>query len=379
MLSKMANSIKIVSTNTIQNMNENFASSIIFVMILLLIVLMILNFIHIGRLESTECARMDSLYADFGKVRSIDSGNPDFNYTLKDYYIKTAYNACSGGDYKNDVVSICNLKDVIKQGVRGIDLEIYSIDNTPVVATSTSENYYVKETYNYVPVADVMSTLQMYAFSGSTCPNPRDPLILHLRIKSNNQQMYENFAKLLKSYDGILLGKAYSYENHLTNLGNVKITDPKIQGKIMIIVDRTNTAFMENKNFYEYVNLTSNSAFMRELSYYSAKFTPDVQELIEYNKLNMTIVLPDKGSNPENPSALLTRQLGCQMVAMRYQLNDAFLKEDTDFFQNGGYAFCLKPAKLRYIEITIPDPPPPNPELSYAQRSIDGGYYKFNI
>lgn len=340
---------------------------------------MIINFMYLGTLESRECKRMDEMYSNFPKLRSIDSGNPDFNYTLKDYYIKTAYNACSGGDYKNDVVAVCNLKDVIKQGARCIDLEIYSINNKPVVATSTSENYHVKETYNSVPMSEVMSTLQMYAFSASTCPNPRDPLILHLRIKSNNQQMYENFAKLLESYDRILLGKAYSYENHMMNLGNIKISDPTIQGKIIIIVDRTNLAFMENKNFYEFVNMTSNSAFMRELSYYSAKFTPDMQELVEYNKLNMTIVVPDKGTNPENPSALLTRQLGCQMVAMRYQLNDAFLKEDSDFFQTNGYAFCLKPAKLRYIPITIPDPPPPNPKLSYAQRNVEGGYYKFNI
>ena len=359
--------------------NQNFAAMIIFAITLLLVILIIVNFVSTLNLESRECAKMDSLYSDFAKIRSIDSGNPDFNYTLKDYYIKTAYNACSGGDYRNDVVSTCNLKNVLKQGARGIDLEIYSINDSPVVSTSVSENYYVKETYNYVPFSEVMSILQMYAFSGSTCPNPRDPIILHLRIKSNNQKMYGNMAKLLRNYDGILLGKEFSYENNLTNLGNVKIADPKILGKIIIIVDRTNLAFMENKNFYEYVNMTSSSAFMRKLFYYDAKFTPDMEELVEYNKLNMTIVLPDKGSNPENSNPLLTRQFGCQMTAMRYQLNDEYMKEDSDFFQTYGYAFCLKPAKLRYIEITIPDPPPVNPKLSYAQRKIIGDYYTFNI
>ena len=39
-------------------------------------------------------------------------------------YIKTAYNCCSGGNYKNDYVDLCVLKNILKQGVRGLDFEI---------------------------------------------------------------------------------------------------------------------------------------------------------------------------------------------------------------------------------------------------------------
>ena len=52
---------------------------------------------------------------------------------LYDYYIKTAYNACAGGSYKNDFVNICNLKAILKQGVRCLDFEIYSVDDKPPV------------------------------------------------------------------------------------------------------------------------------------------------------------------------------------------------------------------------------------------------------
>ena len=55
---------------------------------------------------------------------------PNFQYTLKDYYIKSAYNACSGGDYKNDYVDLCVMKDLLKQGVRGLDFEIFSIEES---------------------------------------------------------------------------------------------------------------------------------------------------------------------------------------------------------------------------------------------------------
>jgi hypothetical protein len=89
-----------------------------------------------------------------------------------DYYIKSAYNACSGGNYKNGYVDTCTLKDLLKQGVRGLDFEIYSIDDEPVVATSTSDNCWVKETFNSVPFGDVLNIIRDYAVAGSTGSYP---------------------------------------------------------------------------------------------------------------------------------------------------------------------------------------------------------------
>ena len=93
----------------------------------------------------------------------------------------------------------------------------------------------------------------------------------------------------------------------------------------------------------------------------------------------MTIVLPNNSINPENPSGLLSRTYGCQMVAMRYQYVDNFLEENALFFDGGGYAFVLKPANLRYTAVTIPDPTPQNPQLSYATRNASTDYYNFNF
>ena len=60
-----------------------------------------------------------------------------------------------------------------------------------------------------------MSVISNYAFSGGMVPNPTDPLIIHLRIKSNEQSIYDNLTKIFKSYDNIMLGKKYSYETIL--------------------------------------------------------------------------------------------------------------------------------------------------------------------
>jgi hypothetical protein len=321
---------------------------------------------------------MTKLYGSLNKyLKSISSTNPDFSGNLNDYYIKTAYNACIGGSYKNDFVSICNLKNILKQGVRGLDFEIYSIDDKPMVATSTTDDFYVKETFNSVPFVEVMETLKNYAFSNSTAPNPKDPLILHLRIMSNNQTMYTNLSQIFKSYENLVLGKDYSYENYGKNIGRTPILD--LLGKIIIIVDLNNKTFLQNEDFMEFVNMTSNSMFMRTLSYYDVEYSPDIQELRDFNKANMTIVLPNKGANPNNPNPIVCRETGCQMVAMRYQKVDEYLENNIVFFDNYGYAFQLKPKNLTSQNVTIPDPTPQNPELSYKTRTVETDYYKFNF
>jgi hypothetical protein len=329
-------------------------------------------------LRARDCSFMDTMYGTInGKMRSIDTTNELYQYSLRDYYIKTAYNACSGGSYKNSYVDTCTLKNLLKQGVRGLDFEIYSVNNQPVVATSTSDNYCVKETFNSVNFSDVLSVIRDYAFASSTAPNPLDPIILHLRIKSSNQEMYSNFAKILEGYNTMLLDKQYSFENYGKNFGQVKLSD--IAGKVVITVDRSNTAFLESEAFYEYVNMTSSSIFMRALHYYDIINAPDMIELIEYNKLNMTIGMPDKGISPNNPSSLTMRTYGTQMLAMRYQLVDTNLEENNIFFDEEGHAFVLKPEKLRYIPETIAAPPPQDPNVSFATREVSSDFYKFEI
>jgi hypothetical protein len=265
--------------------------------------------------------------------------------------------------------------------VRGLDFEIYSVADNPVVATSTIPNYYVKETYNYVNFADVMNIVSNYAFSQSTSPNPQDPIIFHMRIMSNNQKMFDKLAAIFKQYDSLFLGPEYSFENEKNNSKQNLGTTPilSLSKKIIVIVDNTNKSFSTNPSFYEYVNLTSNSVFMRALHYYDVKNTPDITELQEYNKQNITISMPDVSTEPVNPNAILCRETGCQMIGMCYQTNDVFLQENNQFFDNNGYAFVLKPENLRYVEVTIPAPTIPNPALSYETRTVSSQYYSFNI
>ena len=204
------------------NKEAIFGMIIIFLAIVIT-VLALLYGARIGQQKSSECSTMNDLYSSIDpSIRSVGS---DCCGNLYDYYIKTAFNCCCGGANKNDFVDICNLKAIIKQGVRCLDFEIYNIEGDPVVAASTSDSYFVKESFNSVKFSDVMDTINNYAFSGGACPNPTDPLLIHLRIKSTNQDMYTNLANIFKSYTSIMLGEDYSYENYGKNIVTTPLLD----------------------------------------------------------------------------------------------------------------------------------------------------------
>ena len=240
-----------------------------------------------------------------------------------------------------------------------------------------SFDFHIKESFNTISFHDFMETLRNNAFRSSTAPNFDDPILLHMRIKSSNLAMYNQLATILEQYTDLLLGKEYSYEYDGKNLGAVPLVN--FRRKIIIIVDASNTTYLDSDAFYEYVNLTSSSVFMRSLRYYDVKYAPDVAELIGFNKRGMTIVLPDEGANPGNPSGNLMRETGCQLQAMRYSHLDTQVEESDVFYDEAGFAFVLKPEPLRYVPVLVDAPVPQKPELSYETRAVESDYYKFDI
>ena len=221
-----------------------------------------------------------------------------------------------------------------------------------------------------------MEIIANEAFASGKTSCAGDPLIIHLRIMSRNKQIYTKMTKdIYNSLQRHLLGKEYSYENHNKNIGETNLK--KLKGKVVIIVDKSNPTFLETP-LNEYVNLTSNSVYMRALQFHDVKYTHNMDELIEFNKQYMTICLPDLTSGINNPSPSVAMAYGCQMVAMSFQNFDANMEYTSMFFNDAGSAFALKPEHLRYVPVIIPKPPPQNPAVSFAERKfeIPGGVAK---
>ncbi len=359
----------------------------VMIMVIMIIIGTIFYIYSKSTYKDTHCDIIKDVYTGMGKVSSINLNDANFKgFLLRDYYIKTAYNCCAIGNFKNTFVDVCGLKNVIRQGVRVLDFAIYSVNDKPVIAVSSipcdytqdmPQCFLIKESYNYVEFDKAMGIVASYAYAGDTCPNPNDPLFLNFRIMSKNSNIYDSMTETLKNKFGDhLLGKEYSYENNGKSLAFEPIS--KFLSKTIIIVDKANPYF-EGTKLEELVNIGSNSVFMRSLTESEVKYTPDFNELKRYNKKNMTIELPDVSVNSKNPSSALGMKYGVQMIAMCYQNYDSNLEFYEDFFASAGYAFVLKPEALRYVEVTIAEPVKQNPELSYATRVTKSNYYEFSV
>jgi Na+-transporting methylmalonyl-CoA/oxaloacetate decarboxylase gamma subunit len=306
-------------------------------------------------------------------ITSINPADSQSKFKLRDYYIKSAYNAFNPDKFKNSNVSMDALLYVIARGCRFIDFEVFSVENQPVISSSSVNSFNYKETFNHIPVSDAFEVLGNYVFSGSKCPNPGDPFIIHMRIMSRNVTMYDNLAKIISQSKTVarnLLGPKFGREYQSKDLGNEDLLNFK--GKIILMVDGTNPVY-RNTKLFELMNMSSNSLFLSKYTYFGVKNVGDPQAFKDANKKNMCLVVPDKGGRPINDGHNAPYTWGCQIAAMCFQeeARDEKLKAYEDKFSSVGYAFILKPEDLRYVPITIAPPAPPNPKASMEARPAE--------
>ncbi len=158
------------------------------------------------------------------------------------------------------------------------------------------------------------------------------------KIKSNNKKIYSEMADIIyNTLENKMLGPKYSYENNGENLGKLPIK--QFYNKVIIIVNRDNPLFQKTE-LDELVNLASGSVFMRQTRFRDVLYNQDYN-FADFNKRNMTIILPDKSSDPVNPNFSMCQKFGCQFIAMAYQNYDANLEYYNAKFGDEGKAIIL--------------------------------------
>ena len=331
-----------------------------------------------SHLKTTNNTNMESQLESVPvKISNINTDDGNFQHNLRDYYVMSSYNSCCGGGFNNNFVDYEPLKQVIRRGARVLDFEVYSVDNKTVIAASPTDNFYLKGTYNSLPFNDVMDKINNYAFSHGTCPNADDPLFLHFRVKSKKPHVFDDMTKsMYQNFVGRKLGSEYAYEYNNENLGMVPLKN--LQGKVIIMCSRSNDLF-EKSSFNEFVNIASGGHFLSELRNYDIQFTHSFNELIDTNKKNMALTMPDLSNTDKNMPVLIHLKYGCQMPCMNFQNLDSNLQYYLNFFNKSGSAFSLKPVALRYVPVTVVPPKTQNPKLSYARRVIKKPYFTHEI
>ena len=326
-------------------------------------------------------------------ISSIDYDNEIYCHDIRDFYIKTAYNCCATGDFKNGYVDLCALKNCIKQGVRCLDICIYNIDGSPEVAISNDDSFMLKGSWNSIPLEKVFTEIADSAFNPNknVCPNPTDPLFLHLRIKSAEDKIYTKVANLIQLIlnDRLLDVNKYGrefycpYMDKHKNLGALPLNHSDIQRKLIIMVEMNNEIELKDTHLDKYTNIMS--VPMVKLNLEKKKDAPpflisrrnsevvnshSLDDIQNSNKKYMSICLPDYSDTPNNPSSGTLKTYGCQFIGQCFQHNDSNLQAYNDFFKNK--AFILKKEYLRYVKQYIKKPkPPPEKEGLGKVASID--------
>ena len=393
--------------HTIDLLQENLKSTNVFkIIILLLIVSVLVSVIFwifgVFQLADSNCARLKKVYNNETAPLSPISTDDVFDNPIYDFYVKTAYNCCSAGNFKNSFVDsnnttppFCALKTCIQQGARCLDFEIYSVNHEPVIATSSVNSFNIKETFNYLKFSEAMNFIADNAFSVSTTPVWSDPLFLNFRVMSDiqNNPIYPKIATaLLNAFKDRLLDTKYNLMNSCKTIGILPLS--QFKGKVITIIDPftydnlkticppiqdcsgaapsqnvNNNEEVGNKegdrsisqcqspNLLEFLNMHSGSPFLHTFRVKDLLLT-DTNNLKHQNKTLMTILFPNFSQDAKNFNPALGFSSGCQFVGMSFQNFDTNLEYYTLFFNKAGYSFAFKPASLRYIKVTVPAPPP---------------------
>lgn len=367
-MSKIAKKAKDFMSNPLQNIsgavsmdtNTKFIIAVIFLIIVITYGSYRISYI-LKRKPKKQCNDLNNIYSINTNIKPINQLNdPLWMKPLNFYYIKTSYNSCSIGSYRDDFVDTCILNQVIGQGVRSFDFEIFNINNEAVVSTSSTStlNPYMKNTYNQLPFSQILNILVTEAMmnTNNLCPNPTDPLFISLRMNTNNMQVYDNIASNLQNYTNqYLLAPEYNCAN-ITNFGS-DVTLDKLFNKMVVIVFPTNSTILQSTNLYEFTNINAyGNPYFNYMTYYNA-VNDNSSETITDAKTQLTYITPSlEYGTPTNPDPSYCLSLGVQFIGMSYQIFDSFLQAYEYFFNTAGNAFIMKNPSLLPVSVVVDVP-----------------------
>ena len=350
------------------------------VIILLLLILFGWIFDRLG-LKERSCTKLDIFYPKLTNQSYFNNGNilksdartsfDNSNNMLINYNVKSAYNCCCGDGYKNNFVALCALEKCISNGCRFLDFEIYSYNNDPIIASSTANSNYIKETYNALLLTEVLTTITENAFDGQKTLCSNDPLILNFRIMSTNLTMLEKMGTIFEEYLDKSINSDFSLM--LEKDGNVLSAKMKdLYRKIIIICDFNpnpniiiNPKLLKLKN---YINLKGNSLNCNTYRYNDITIKDDIQ-IVQQTKQKFTIILPNLDNSIKNFDPVSCFVNGCQAICMKHQNLDSNLTGyNNEFTLAGNFSWKLKEARLLNIP---PAPLAVNSQVGLNNYSLD--------
>jgi hypothetical protein len=286
----------------------------------------------------------------------ITNYNGDLHLPLKEYSIKSSFNSAVSGSF----VSIDMIKLLLSRGCRFLDFEIFIIDDIPHISYTTDSSYTTRDTDNTILLFDALSSISANAFV-QDIPNPKDPLFIHLRVKSDDPKSLKLIAACI---DATIYKSGKLYSDKIND--NTTLND--IMGQVLFLIDNTTLSNYNSLtkcsinevgcfNIDNYINAKSNNLF------YSKKKIIDIIDSennnpsvnpdsgLTDNIKRITIALPEtnpnspifSNSNINNPDIRdLIYNHSTQIVGFKYyNIDDEFIEYENffDFFKSAFVPF----------------------------------------
>ena len=385
-INKLVNTVSSTVTSTLDLTGDKsiFYFTLALVIVAFIIFLVMSWLFYTLNKKDAACKKLNTIYLENSKHKTNSffragntikgeakqANNPtnffdnEYKSLVKNYYVKTAYNACCGDGYKNNFVNKCALEKCIELGARCLDFEIYSYNGEPIVAASTANNNSIKETYNYINLTDVFDILREYSFDETKTSAGNDPMFLHFRIMSENKIIYDKFGDYIKNYlikdrSNIVDYEKYNYKNTTNDdILLQHIGSSIFNKKFIIMVNTLHVPILDNSKLSKYVHIRSGSKVLRLYRYEQVIAAGKNNPLmIDESHRSLIMVLPNIDNTLTNYDPLLPFNNGCQFVGMKFQNIDNNLVGYYKMFKDsGGFSFVLKPNNLRK-DIIPPEEP----------------------
>ena len=309
----------------------------------------------------------------------VSVSNNKGDLPLSQFMIKASYLSA----YDGNKMSLDQLKSVIKRGCRFVDFEVFSSPDSDVfLGYSVDPTFQIVKGFgnsmdDRISIQQVFSVLAVNSF-GILPPNPQDPMIIQLRVKSNDQNVYTTIANAIKKS---LLPKLFmeSTSGKATAVSkNTRLSD--IMGKFVIVLDRSTNLepiFVPSScselnsgvihqgclNIQDFVNIYSGGSEWRKVDYSPPNNLNDTTKgglmspIIDDTTNNKTIIYANDApvelnlvqpapnttlptGNPDSVSIIsYVAKLGCQTIPMLFYMEDSGLYFYEIIFRNFKSAF----------------------------------------
>jgi hypothetical protein len=335
-----------------QNVPPSVQYGVLAVGIIALAYFLWLSFTPSGTQALAKAKPIFSTYSKVTKLAPLGCPQPQ-QYRMADFYMASSSYSVFPGAEVYDYVSDSILPLAIKAGVRLVELDIYSDVNDKPVVGLKNQKLGVDYAYNTVSLDACCVSIANNAFNSINSPVSTDPFVLSLVFHTDKTKTINAAAEILKTTcRSHMLDSTYSYQRK--NLAVEPICN--LQSKLIIV----SGGAMKGTLMEELVNLSWSTSHLRRMTYTQASQPHDQDELINYNRNNITMVVPDIGEDliNNNPQILFT--FGCQWIMMNYGSIDNMMELYIGEFQEN--SVVLKPAALRplkpkkYKKPTMPDP-----------------------